>query len=109
MANQIVECGRYTSLSTNQFSLANHNFQGWATSSGSTTVTYRNGAFIRDLGEAGEIIDLFAVWQKIQYTITYNLNGGTGATAPATATVDQGGSHTVSSTTAYKAGEVSGY
>jgi hypothetical protein len=64
---------------------------------------------IRDLGEAGDTINLYAVWAKKQYTITYNLNGGTGATAPATATVDQGGSHTVSSTTAYKAGEVTGY
>lgn len=52
-----------------------YTFQGWATSSGSSTVAYAAGATYT--GNAR--LDLFAVWKADTYAVTYNANGGSGA------------------------------
>lgn len=59
-----------------------YTFQGWATSSGSSTVAYAAGATYT--GNAR--LDLFAVWKADTYAVTYNANGGSGAPANQTKT-----------------------
>lgn len=51
-----------------------YSFKGWATSS-TGAVAYQPNEFYT--GNAN--LDLFAVWEIIKYTITYNANGGSGA------------------------------
>lgn len=54
-----------------------YTFKGWATSSSSTTVSYKAG----NTYSTKASITLYAVWEKnsttTSYTITYNANGGT--------------------------------
>lgn len=59
-----------------------YTFQGWATSSDSTTVGYGAGAtYASDAS-----ITLYAVWKANTYTIKYYANGGSGAPASQTKT-----------------------
>ncbi len=54
-----------------------YNFLGWATSSGATTATYTaSGTKTFTMGAAN--VTLYAVWQVINYTVSYNANGGSG-------------------------------
>ena len=50
-----------------------YNFKGWATSPGGS-VAYKVG----DSYTANDDVILYAVWEKITFTITYKANGGTG-------------------------------
>ncbi len=50
-----------------------YEFKGWTTIKGSKNVQYESGAIY----EENKSIILYAVWSPIEYTITYNLNGGT--------------------------------
>ena len=56
-------------------------FKGWATSSGSRTVRYANGAGVRDIAGYGETLNLHAVWQLADgyYEIRFNKFDGSGA------------------------------
>ena len=57
-----------------------YTFKGWATSA-SGTVAYASGATFK----ITKNMTLYAVWEQITYTVTYNLNGGSG-TAPTDST-----------------------
>lgn len=52
-----------------------HNFLGWSTSSSATYASYVAGDSISLISDT----TLYAVWQKVTYTITYNANGGSNA------------------------------
>ena len=69
-----------------------YTFQGWATSSNATSAQYSAGAtFTKDADTT-----LYAVWKIIQYSVTYNANGGSGA--PNAQTKNYGTDLTLSST-----------
>lgn len=64
-------------LTANGFSRTGYSFAGWATSSGGSVV-YADGASVKNLTSTnGAAINLYAVWEKNSYTVTYNANGGT--------------------------------
>ena len=67
-----------------------HNFKGWATSSGGTTVAYQPGQNYT----GNNNLSLYAVWETIKYTVHYDANGGTGA--PANQTKEYGKTVTLS-------------
>ena len=73
--------GKTLTLSNTKPTRTGYTFKGWATSS-SGSVAYASGASYT----ANTAITLYAVWQKITYTITYNANGGTGAPSNQTKT-----------------------
>ena len=50
-------------------------FKGWSTSSTATKASYQPG----DNYTSNSNVTLYAVWEKIQYNITYDANGGSGA------------------------------
>lgn len=54
-----------------------YTFQGWGTSSSTTTVSYQAGASYT--GNAN--ISLFAIWKSTTYTVSYNLNGAASPTS----------------------------
>lgn len=70
---------------------------GWSTSSTATVASYAPGA---SYSSSTANVVLYAVWQMITYTISYDANGGTGA--PAAQTTGAGGVVTLSSTTPTK-------
>jgi uncharacterized repeat protein (TIGR02543 family) len=65
-------------------------FNGWNTNSSGTGTPYTAGASLTVTGN----ITLYAQWQTIYYTLTYNANGGSGSVSPAL-TVDYGSSVSV--------------
>lgn len=85
-----------------------HTFLGWAKSAGATTADYAVGAALTNIGGSGTPADggnytLYAVWKANEYTITYNGNKPSGATAnpsgvPAAGKANHGTNYTVSST-----------
>ena len=76
-------------LTSNAFTRTGHTFAGWArTPSGD--VEFANGASVKNLtATAGAAVPLYAKWNPIAYTVTFNANSGT--PAPGTQNVDYGG------------------
>ena len=66
--------GKDLTLSTTKPTRTGYSFQGWGTSASATTVSYASGAKYT----ANSKITLYAVWKANTYTITYNVNGGSG-------------------------------
>ena len=52
-----------------------YTFKGWSTSSTATKASYQSG----DNYISNSNVTLYAVWEKIQYNISYDANGGSGA------------------------------
>ena len=72
--------GTSKALTANGFTRTGYTFKGWATSSGSSTVTYSNKQSVLNLSSVnGDTVKLYAVWQAITYTVKYNANGGSGS------------------------------
>lgn len=74
--------GEILTLSSAKPTRTGYSFQGWSTSSSSSTVSYRPGQ------QYGEDVSrtLYAVWKANTYTVSYNANGGTGAPGAQTKT-----------------------
>jgi len=96
MSNQTFTVGTAQNLRSNGFSKTGYNFAGWATSSGGSVV-YSNGQSVKDLSTTdGATVNLYAKWNIIKYTVSYNANGGSGA--PGSQTKNYGSNLTLSST-----------
>lgn len=76
-------------LNTNAFAWTGHTFLGWS-SSATGGVEYTDGQSVVNLAaEDGAVFTLYAVWETIDYTITYNLDNGSVSTPnPTVYTVD---------------------
>ena len=71
-----------SNLTDNGYSRRGYTFIGWATDSDETSERYTNQASISTLSSTdGGVVDLFAIWQRNTYTITFNANGGSGTTS----------------------------
>lgn len=69
--------GNAQNLTANKFSYTGYTFKGWDTSSSATTVRYNNSAsFTSNNTTVNGTTNLYAVWEKTQYGITYILNNG---------------------------------
>lgn len=72
-------------LTTNAFSKTGYTFAGWATSS-TGSVVYSNGQSVSNLSSTnGAVVNLYAKWTAKRYSVTFNSNGGTYSSTPATA------------------------
>lgn len=91
--------GTATTISSTKPTKTGYTFLGWATSS-SGGVAYASGATY----SAYSSITLYAVWQVITYTITYNANNG--QNAPANQTKTYGTDLTLSSLAPTRAGYI---
>lgn len=81
-SNQTKTYNQTLTLSSNTPTRTGYTFQGWATSSSSTTVAYKAGASYTN----NAALNLYAVWQINTWTVSYNNNGGTGTIANQTKT-----------------------
>lgn len=79
MTNQLFTKNSTKSLSANAFTRPGYTFAGWATSAGGG-VAYANGA---SYTAGTSDVTLYAKWTLGYYNITFNANGGTGGTGPA--------------------------
>ena len=65
-------------LKTHTFTRAGFAFTGWATTPGGQ-VRYAENKTVVNLEEVdGEIVDLYAVWSGVGYSVRFDSNGGTG-------------------------------
>lgn len=74
-------------LNPNAFTRPGYAFAGWTTHKG-TPVELADGAEVMNLATTG-VVELYAVWTPVDYTISYVLNGGTNGNNPATYTIEQ--------------------
>jgi uncharacterized repeat protein (TIGR02543 family) len=79
-ATQTVEHLVAEKLNANTFTRAGYRFLGWSTSANSNTVAYTDAQQISATGN----LALYAVWEEIKHTVTFNGNGAdNGATMSA--------------------------
>jgi uncharacterized repeat protein (TIGR02543 family) len=94
----------FTVLSAGTAVKTGYTFAGWATSSSATTADYAASSKVT---MPGSNLTLYAVWTAVKYTLTYNVNGGTGA--PAAGSFETGTNNvTLSSTVPTRTGYVFG-
>ncbi len=76
-------------LPANAFKRKGYRFKGWCTTADGKGVRYANKDTVVALTSRNKgTVNLYAQWEKINYKITYNLNGGTNhASNPASYTV----------------------
>ena len=88
MAAQTHTYNASQTLTANTFTRTGYTFAGWATTA-SGDVTYANSQSVSNLATAqGANVELFAKWNPITYTVSFNANGGTGTMAAQTHTYD---------------------
>ncbi|MCR4853834.1 MAG: InlB B-repeat-containing protein, partial [Prevotella sp.] len=89
MSNQRFEYDKATALTANGFTRTGYTFAGWSTTANGE-VAYADQESVQNLTTTGDAtITLYAQWTPITYNITYNLAGGTVATAnPTTYTIE---------------------
>ncbi len=71
------------SLADNTFTRNGYTFDGWNTSENGTGTSYTDKQSVKNLTTSGTV-NLYAKWKLVEYSITYNLNGGTQASGQAT-------------------------
>ena len=67
--------GKTITLSSDKPTRTGYEFLGWSTDKYSENVDYNSG----DTYKKEEDVTLYAVWKKEEYTVTYNVNGGSGS------------------------------
>ena len=92
-------------ISSTKPTRSGYEFQGWSTSSGSSSASYQPGSTISV--SYGSSVTLYAVWkQTYTSTLNFNANGGTGAPSALTYTGTSTSAHTftIPSTTPSRSG-----
>ncbi len=68
-------------LATDTFARTGYTLAGWATEKDGT-VAYADGATVQNLAtNAGDVVDLHAIWTTNTYTVCFDANGGVGTMA----------------------------
>ena len=76
MSNQTFTYDKAQNLTANAFSRTGYTFAGWATSA-SGLVAYTDKQSVKNLTTSnGATVNLYAKWNVVSYTITYDENGG---------------------------------
>ncbi|MBR1955421.1 MAG: InlB B-repeat-containing protein [Clostridia bacterium] len=98
-ASQTMTYNKSANLSANGFVRPGYRFVGWATSGDSgAPVNYTDKQSVKNLASAqGAEVTLYARWEAIEYTVTFNANGGTGTMADQTLLVGLAGNLTANS------------
>jgi len=73
-----VAYGKTVTLANNTYKRTGYKFLGWSTSADGSTGLIKNKQKVKNLSaENGATVTLYAQWDIIEYTIKYNVNGGT--------------------------------
>lgn len=84
MSNSIHTYNTSQNLNKNQFKRDGYTFLGWSTTNGiitdtgnDVTISYKDGVSVKNLAsQQGKTINLYAIWQRNKYMVTYDANGG---------------------------------
>ena len=81
MDDQIIDLGTTASLTPNGFTKTNATFGGWNTAQDGSGTSYPdNYSITSDLGNADDVITLYAQWiEPSNYYVHFDANGGTGS------------------------------
>nr|MCR4959990.1 bacterial Ig-like domain-containing protein [Lachnospiraceae bacterium] len=72
MSTQTITYGRETALSKNAFKVTGYRFTGWSLSADGSGDTFADKEKVLNLTpENGEVVVLYAQWEKVVYSITY--------------------------------------
>ena len=86
MEKQDAVYGKALALAPNSFSREGYNFGGWKAADGAE---YGDGATVSNLATiAGAAAPLYAVWNPVEYNLSFDADGGTGDTAARTVSYD---------------------
>ncbi len=85
-----VENGQPATLPQNSFEMQYYSFNGWNTAADGSGTSYAGGAEI----SITKNTILYAQWEPITYTVTYDANDGTGTMASATVTASGSNNYT---------------
>lgn len=80
MSTQQIAVGQAVALTQNAFTRSSYSFVGWALESSAQTADYTDGQSVVDLAQANGTVTLYAVWQKLVYTVKFDGNGATSGT-----------------------------
>ena len=81
MSNESFTYGTAKALTANAFKRTGYTFQGWATSASGSKV-YNDKQSVSNLTTtSGAVVNLYAKWSGISYSVKFNANGGTGTMA----------------------------
>jgi len=97
MDDQNITVGTPTALASNTFVNPGYTFAGWNTKADGTGTDYANGANYTMTAAAN--INLYAKWTLNSYVVTATA-GANGSVTPATQTINQGATTTVTVTPA---------
>ena len=92
MANQTINCDLTTALSKVTYTKAGYSFVKWTTAADGTGTAYLDQAEVKDLTTNASTITLYAQWSLNTYTISYDLEDGTGVK---TLDVDYGDAYSI--------------
>ena len=82
MLNQTFEYEDSGALSKNRFVWMGYEFTGWNTAANGSGTPYADEQLVMRLSTVnGDVITLYAQWNHIQYTVTFNSDGGTAVNA----------------------------
>ena len=75
MNDELFRYGVSQALTANAFTRDGYTFVGWATSE-TGSIAYADGDAVLNLSQTdGSIVNLYAVWNSCNFTISYNMNG----------------------------------
>ena len=81
MDNQIFTYDQSQPLTANRFRRTGYTFKGWARNPSDSSVYYIDGAPVNNLTYIpNDVVNLYAVWEEITYTVTFSVAGGEGGT-----------------------------
>ena len=71
MADETKSCSAEFNLTNNTYTRLGYEFIGWDTNENADTVVYRDGQRVKELGDIGDVVTLYAVWTDVIYTINF--------------------------------------
>jgi len=76
-ADEICNYDELHTLSRTNYNRTGYRFVGWNTTADGTGDFYEYGAQVKNLTDVdGEIVNLYAMWEALSYTVRFKLNGG---------------------------------
>ena len=81
MDDQIFTYDQSQELTKNRFKRTGYTFKGWTRNPSDSLVYYIDGAQVSNLTYIpNDVVNLYAVWEEITYTVTFSVAGGEGGT-----------------------------
>lgn len=79
MLDQIVEVGTTVNLNDKEYVKEGYAFTGWNTAADGSGTSYTNKQQITDIANDGDVVDLYAQWERIRYYyLHFDANGSSG-------------------------------